>query len=162
MDSPILPHDTWIKVTLLLVRCSRKLPKACAGANMVFSRLERVSILKLQFPLKSSDTVQEEFGCCLSWRGSTEWDTGTSAGNRIWGTGSVSMTSVHRATEQLTLTAVLISSSASAAMTADGWKTSILRMVFAWRCLYYKNLQIVRLLTSSDMFCRYADVLKET
>jgi hypothetical protein len=46
---------------LLLGRCSRQLRKSCAGANMVYSRAERVLILQHYFASKSLVAVRETF-----------------------------------------------------------------------------------------------------
>jgi hypothetical protein len=46
----------------LLGRWSRKLRKSCAGANMVYSREERVFILEHSFASKSFVSVRESFG----------------------------------------------------------------------------------------------------
>jgi hypothetical protein len=46
---------------LLLGRCSRQLRQSCAGANMVYSRAERVYILKHYFVSKSFIAVREAF-----------------------------------------------------------------------------------------------------
>jgi hypothetical protein len=45
----------------LLGRCSRQLRKSCAGANMVYSRAERVFILEHYFASKSFAAVREAF-----------------------------------------------------------------------------------------------------
>jgi hypothetical protein len=45
----------------LLRRCSRQWRKSCAGANMVYSRAERVFILEHIFASKSFAAVRESF-----------------------------------------------------------------------------------------------------
>jgi hypothetical protein len=47
--------------SLLLGRCSRQLRKGCAGANMVYSRAERVFILEHYFASKLYAAVREAF-----------------------------------------------------------------------------------------------------
>jgi hypothetical protein len=46
IDSTNLPRDTRVMVSWLLGRCSRQMRKSYAGANMVYSRAERVFILE--------------------------------------------------------------------------------------------------------------------
>jgi hypothetical protein len=62
IDSPNLPRDTQVKVTLvsrpLLTPVARK---SCAGVNMVYSRAERVFILEHYFASKSFAAVYEAF-----------------------------------------------------------------------------------------------------
>jgi hypothetical protein len=53
--------DTWVKVTLVLDRCSSQLRKSCAVANMVYSRAECIFILRYYFVSESFAVLREAF-----------------------------------------------------------------------------------------------------
>jgi hypothetical protein len=61
IDTPDLPRNTESRSAWLLGRCSRQLRQSCAGANMVYSRAERVFILEHYFSSTSFAAVREAF-----------------------------------------------------------------------------------------------------
>jgi hypothetical protein len=115
---------------LLLGRCSHHLCKSCTGANMVYSRADRVFIIEHYFASKSSAAVPEAFSNAYSVN---EVQNKTKKFHRLI---------KFRDTESFCLwqvlierkrrgeiTAVPISSSASAATMGYGCKNSILPLV---------------------------------
>jgi hypothetical protein len=59
IDSPNLPRDTRVKVTLVARPLLKLIAKSYAGAIMVYSRAERVFILEHHFASKPFAAVRE-------------------------------------------------------------------------------------------------------
>jgi hypothetical protein len=74
---------------LLLGRCSRQLRKSCAGANMVHSQAERVSILEHYFASKSFAAVREAFSNAFPDKVVANMTTVHRLVTEFWDTGSV-------------------------------------------------------------------------
>jgi hypothetical protein len=84
IDSPNLTVTLESRSPLLLGRCSRQLRKSCAGANMMYSRAERVFILEHYFASKSFAAVREAFRNAYSDK-EVPNKTNTPTGNKISG-----------------------------------------------------------------------------
>jgi hypothetical protein len=100
LDCPKLFRDTRVKKSLwLLGRCSRKLRKNCAGANMLYLRAELVLIFECQFASKSLAAVGEAFSNVYRKKLSTGQANNTPTGNISGHTKCLPVTSAHRATK---------------------------------------------------------------
>jgi hypothetical protein len=60
-DSPYLPHETRLKATLFARPLLTPVAQSCAGANKVYSRVERVSIIEHNMALKPFVAICEAF-----------------------------------------------------------------------------------------------------